>query len=249
MPGDSGRVTPDDVTRALAANSHYPHMARPRLVYLSNATELGTVYSLAQLQALSDVCRENNLMMMLDGARVAVALAGSSPVQEPVIAARQSLPTLQDIAALTDLFWIGGTKNGALFGEAIVVTNPALREDVSFQVKQRGAMLAKGRVLGAQFCALFDDDTYATLARHANTMAARLSRAVQQAGYALAADTESNQVFPVLPNAVVDALASGFDFHPWEAREDGTTVIRLVTSWATDPQRVDALADAIGQAG
>jgi threonine aldolase len=235
VPSEDGKLSPPGIQAALAANSHYPHMARPRMVYLSNASELGTVYRRDELAAIADWCRQNNLYLLLDGARLGVALAASDADL-----------TLADVAQMTDLFWIGGTKAGALFGEAIVVINPALKEDIAFQIKQRGAMLAKGRVLGAQFTALFRDDLFMTLARHANDMAQRLSTGVTGAGYKLAAPTDSNQVFPILPDAVVDALRQNFDFHTWQQRENGQTVVRLVTSWATPPDQVDRLVAALG---
>lgn len=230
VPPVDGKITPDRIEEALAANAHFPHMARPRLIYLSNATETGTVYTLAELRAISALAASRGLIVFLDGARLGAALA--SPHGDA---------TLADIAALVDLFWIGGTKLGALLGEAIVVCNPALAADFAFHVKQRGAMLAKGRVLGIQFQALFgESDLFTSLARHANAMAARLAAGIAARGHALAARTETNQVFPILPNAAIAALQPEFAFYVWGKSDDTRSVIRLVTSWATEERQVDA---------
>ena len=238
VPPVDGKVTPERIEEALAANAHFPHMARPRLVYLSNATETGTVYTLAELRAISALAASRGLIVFLDGARLGAALA--SP---------HSDATLADIAALVDLFWIGGTKLGALLGEAIVVCNPALAEDFAFHVKQRGAMLAKGRLLGIQFQALFgESDLFASLARHANAMAARLAAGIAERGHALAARTETNQVFPILSNAAIAALQPEFAFYVWARSDDTHSVIRLVTSWATEERHVDAFLTRLAAA-
>ena len=230
VPGVDGKLTPGNIEQALAANAHFPHMARPRLLYLSNATEAGTVYTLAELRAISGLARQRGLMLFLDGARLGAALASG-----------RNDATLADIAALVDIFWIGGTKVGALLGEAIVVCNPALAEDFAFHLKQRGALLAKGRLLGIQFQQLFGDDAlFFSLARHANAMAAKLAAGITASGYALAAHTETNLVFPILPQAVVSALQPKFAFYVWAPADNDHAVIRLVTSWATDEAHVDA---------
>ncbi|HEY4068734.1 MAG TPA: aminotransferase class I/II-fold pyridoxal phosphate-dependent enzyme, partial [Burkholderiaceae bacterium] len=196
VPAADGKITPERIEEALAANAHFPHMAKPRLIYLSNATETGTLYTLAELRALSALARQRGLILFLDGARLAAALAS-----------HKNDATLADIAALVDLFWIGGTKVGALLGEAIVVCNPALKEDFGFHLKQRGGMLAKGRVLGIQFQELFgESQLFSSLARHANAMAAKLAAGIVSRGYGLAAQTETNQVFPILPDTAVAAL-------------------------------------------
>ncbi|WP_424930133.1 threonine aldolase family protein [Amaricoccus tamworthensis] len=225
---ENGKLTPDLIRRALAENAHFPHMAKPRMVYISNATEVGTVYSLSELTAISGCCRENNLLLMLDGARIGAAV-------------RASDVELADVAALADIFWIGGTKNGALLGEAVVIPNRELAQDFAFHVKQRGALLAKGRVLGVQFRALFTDNLYFSLADHANAMATDLSKGVEAAGFKLLVPTQANQVFPVLTDPVVSQLREKFDFHSWGRTESGDPVIRLVTSWATPQGRVQEL--------
>jgi threonine aldolase len=212
-------------------------MAKPRLIYLSNATETGTVYTLAELREISALARQRGLILFLDGARLGAALASS-----------KSDATLADIAGLVDIFWIGGTKAGALLGEAIVVCNPALTEDFAFHLKQRGGMLAKGRLLGIQFQALFGEkDLFLENARHANAMAAKLAAGIVSGGYALDAQTATNQVFPILPDAVISALKQHFAFYVWRQSDNDHSVIRLVTSWATQEDQVDAFLARLAQ--
>ncbi len=238
VPAVDGKITPERIEEALAANSHFPHMAKPRLVYLSNATETGTLYTLAELRAISALARDRGLILFLDGARLGAALAS-----------HKNDATLADIASLVDLFWIGGTKLGALLGEAIVVCNPALAQDFAFHLKQRGAMLAKGRLLGIQFQALFgDSDLFTTLARHANGMAARLAAGITARGHGLAAATQTNQVFPILPNTVIAAMQQDFAFYVWGKSDESHSVIRLVTSWATEEHQVDAFLSRLASA-
>lgn len=248
VPAVDGKLTPAHVESALAANAHFPHMARPRLLYLSNATEIGTVYTLAELQALSTLARRRGLLLFIDGARLGAALA--SPYNDA---------TLADIAALADLFWIGGTKAGALLGEAIVVCNPSLKPDFAIHIKQRGGLLAKGRLLGTQFKVLFgpaqaeaDDPAgadllYTALARHANAMAAQLAAGIVAHGHALSARVETNQVFPILPDALIARLQERFSFYVWgPAAEPQHSVVRLVTSWATDAGQVAGFLEGLG---
>jgi threonine aldolase len=234
VPPVDGKLTPDGINAALRANSHFPHMAKPRLVYLSNATEIGTLYTKKELEAVSTLCKACGLLLLLDGARLGAALS----------ATKNDL-ALKDIAELADIFWIGGTKVGALLGEAIVIPNPELRQDFRFHIKQRGALLAKGRVLGIQFSELFRDGLYLDLARHANRMAQRLSSRIAGAGYRFAAETETNQLFPILPNALIEKLKNHFDFYVWEPHDELSSVIRLVTSWATLETQVDSFAAKI----
>lgn len=234
VPPVDGKLTPQSIQQALDANAHFPHMAKPRLVYLSNSTEVGTLYSKAELAAISALCKQNNLLLLLDGARLGAALS----------AGKNDL-SLSDIAELTDVFWMGGTKAGALFGEAIVINNPALAEDFAFHIKQKGALLAKGRLLGIQFLELFKDGLYFEAAKLSNQLAEKLSTAILACGHKLAADTDTNQVFPILPNALINRLKEQFDFYVWEAVDDDRSVVRLVTSWATDESQVDSFIDVI----
>lgn len=238
VPPVNGKLTPEAIETALASNAHFPHMAKPRLIYLSNASETGTIYTLAELRAISALAKERGLLVFLDGARLGAALAST-----------KNDVSLADIASLVDIFWIGGTKVGALLGEAIVVSNPALAEDFAFHIKQRGGMLAKGRLLGIQFQQLFGPAfLFSSLAQHANAMAAKLAEGILSAGYTLSADTETNQLFPVLPNAVIASLQPHFAFYVWNKVDDDSSVIRLVTSWATDEAQVTSFLDHLASA-
>jgi threonine aldolase len=223
-----GKLSPA-LIRPCVDGHHGEHMVKPRLVYISNSTEWGTVYSADELQALGGFCRDRGLLLYLDGARLASALTTEGNDLDLALLAGQA-----------DAFYIGGTKNGALLGEALVIVNPVLRTEFRHIIKQRGAMLAKGMVIGAQFEALFEDGLYFVLATHANAMAARLRGILQRAGVPLAVDSPSNQVFPVLPDAVVERLQAFVEFETWERRGDGTTVIRLMTSWATPESDIEA---------
>ena len=229
-----GKLTPAQIDTALTDNAHFPHMARPRLVYISNATETGRLYTKSELTALSKICRKNNLLLFMDGARLSAALSGP----------KNDL-TLKDIGVLTDVFWIGGTKAGALIGEAIVINRPELAKDFAFHIKQRGALLAKGRLLGIQFRELFSSGLYFSASQYANDLAQKISDAVIENGYALASETETNQIFPILPNALITKLETQFKFYIWEPAEDDKSVLRLCTSWATDEAQVDAFITAL----
>jgi threonine aldolase len=215
-------------------------MAKPRLVYISNATEIGTVYSKAELHAIKRLCDERGLILFVDGARLGHAMAS----------AMNDL-TWHDVFELTDMFWIGGTKNGSLLGEAIIIKDPNIAADFGFHVKQHGCLLAKSWVMGAQFAALFDPDTnlYLRLAAHANDMATKISLAIEDAGYSLVAPTETNQVFAILPMRLIEQLQASFIFYVWERLKDvdcqERAVVRLVTSWATDSAQVSRLADLL----
>ena len=223
---ENGKLTPDDVRNVCAAHPD-EHMVKPRLVYVSNTTEIGTVYTKEELEGLRAVCGELDLYLYLDGARLGSAIAAGGP-------------DFAELARLCDAFYIGGTKNGALFGEALVILNDALKPDFRWIVKQHGGMLAKGWLLGVQFDTLLRDGLYLELARHANEQAQRLRSGIGMLGYAFACDSPSNQQFPILPDAVLEQLEG--DFH-WEVighPAPGMTEIRLVTSWATSPAAVSA---------
>ena len=235
VPSANGKLSSSNIEAVIESNAHFPHMTRPRLVYISNASEAGTIYSKAELQQLSKTCKANNLLLLLDGARLGVALTAPS-----------NDLTLKDIAELTDVFWIGGTKAGALIGEAIAIPNRQLADDFSFHIKQRGALLAKGRLLGLQFVTLFSDNLFFTLTAHANTMAQELSKGITGCGHSLSVPTQSNQVFPVLPDAIIEQLKAKFDFYVWQKLEDERSIARLVTSWATDESQVECFIETLG---
>ena len=222
-----GKLTPELVESVVNAHSS-EHMVLPRLVYISNTTEVGTVYRKAELEALRRCCDQHGLFLFLDGARLGSAL--TSPENDL---------TLADLAALTDAFYIGGTKNGAFFGEALVMTTK--NEHFRWHIKQRGAMLAKGRLLGIQFQALLENGLYFEIARHANEMAYRLRDGIAALGYPFPVPSPSNQQFPVLPNTVVQQLQDmGYEFEIDHAEDEAHTCVRFVTSWATPEAAVDA---------
>jgi len=236
VQSSDGKLTPQAIEAAVASNTHYPHMAKPRMVYITNATETGTVYTKTELQDLSAVCKQLDLLLMLDGARLSVAL--TAPTNDM---------TLADIHELVDVFWIGGTKAGALLGEAIVIPNATLAKDFAFHIKQRGGLLAKGRILGIQFKTLFTDNLFYTLSEHSHAMAQKLSSAIVACGYKLATPTEGNQVFLELPNALIEHLQTHYKFYVWQKLDNEHSVTRMVTSWATVDTQVDALIADITQ--
>ncbi|WP_115045305.1 threonine aldolase family protein [Xanthomonas arboricola] len=229
VPALHDKLTPALIQPLLDAHGN-EHMVQPRLVYISNSTESGTIYTRAELQALSRFCRAHDLLLYLDGARLGAALTAAGNDLD--------LPT---IAALTDAFYIGGTKNGALLGEALVIVTPALQADFRYLIKQRGALLAKGMLLGSQFATLFEDGLFLELAAHANAMAQRLRAGLLAAGAQFTSDSPTNQQFIVVSAAQAEQLARRYDFERWETRSDGRLVIRFVTSWATTPAAVDRL--------
>ncbi len=232
MPGENGKLTPVQVQAAVDSHTD-EHMVQPKLVYISQSTEIGTVYSLKELEALRSCCDRNGLLLYIDGARLACALA-----------AQGNDVTLSDLARLSDAFSIGGTKCGALFGEAVVLRTHIIRADFRYFIKQRGGMLAKGRLLGVQFSELFEGGLYEELGAHANRMATLLRSAFAAEGIPMLTDSPTNQQFPILPNRIKTALEQNYEFEIWEARGNGTTVVRFVTSWAT-PE--DAVRDLIGE--
>ena len=230
-----GKLTPAMIESVLAGHNGTEHMVLPRLAYISDTTEIGTVYTKAELTALRRCCDEHGLYLYLDGARLGCALTSL-----------ENDLTLPDLAALTDGFTIGGTKNGALFGEALVLPRPL--PHYRWHMKQRGAVLAKGRLLGVQFQTLLKDGLYFDLARHANALALRLRDGMAALGYPFPVGSPSNQQFPVLPNETVEKLQRlGYEFEIDHPVDGDHTCIRLVTSWATPETAVeDFLRDLAG---
>lgn len=228
MPSKNGRLTTDLTYKALKSHDHFPHTVKPKLVYISNATETGTVYRKKELEDLSEFCRNNDLKLFMDGARLGTALASS-----------YSDLTMRDIYNLTDAFYIGGTKNGALIGEAIVTKDKILCSELPVIMKQRGALLAKGRLLGIQFHELFKEDLFFKLPEHANKMAAKISSAMRERHYKLISDTESNMIFAELPDSKIRELKENFEFYVWEPAGNKSSIVRIVTSWASDKEYVD----------
>ena len=222
-----------------AVEAHYAedgpeHTVQPGMVYISFSSEVGTVYSLSQLRAISAVCREYGLPLFIDGARMGYGLASEG-----------CDVSLSDIAALADVFYLGGTKQGALFGEAVVIVNDALKKDFRYCIKQNGGMLAKGRLLGIQFLTLFEDGLYFQLSEHAVSQAMRIRNAFESKGFGFLVQSPSNQQFPILDNATMERLSSDFLFSFWQKVDDTHTAVRFCTSWATRPEAVDALIAAL----
>lgn len=234
VPTEDGKLTPDLIKPLLEKFPLY-HTVRPRVVYISNTTEVGAVYLKKELQELSDFCRNNDLLLYMDGARLASAIM--SNINDL---------TMKDIAQLTDVFYLGGTKCGALFGEAVIITNDLLKEDFKYHQKQRGAMLAKGRALGIQFDVLLHDGLIFELASHANRMAQMIVSAFQEKGFdRYLTPPVSNQIFPVLPLTVITQLEKKYGFYIWQYFENDWAAIRLVTSWATPLEMVECFISDI----
>ncbi len=223
-----GKLSTCDIKSVLDTHTDI-HMVKPRLVYISNSTEIGTIYTKSQLIELSGFCKENGLILYMDGARLGSALCTKGCSLE-----------LCDIAELVDAFYIGGTKNGALIGEVLVICHGFLNKDFRYHIKQKGGLLAKGRLLGIQFLELFRDNLYFDLARHANVMADILRDGIIKAGFTFFANSPSNQVFPVLPNDLIEKLKKKYSFHIWSKVDNHVSAIRLVTSWATPESAVTA---------
>ncbi len=240
LPATDGKLTAQQVADCIDAHYADPtaeHMVQPALVYISHPTEIGTLYTKAELAALSDVCRKRAVRIYLDGARLGCALM-----------AEGSDVTMADLSRLTDAFTIGGTKMGALFGEALVINTPALNQDFRYILKQHGGMAAKGRILGIQFLTLFTDGLYFSIARHALHEAKRLREGIAALGYPFLSHSVTNQLFPILPNAVVQTLSDRFTVNHWGAYDDAHETVRLCTCWATDPNQVDAFLAALKEA-
>ena len=236
LPHKDGKITAAQVAEYVEnhyADSAFEHIVQPGMVYISHPTEFGTLYSLEELTALSEVCRRYQLPLFLDGARLGYGLAVGDV-------------TLPDLARLCDVFYIGGTKCGALLGEAVVIAAPALQKDFRYHIKQRGGMLAKGRLLGIQFEALFTDDLYQRITAGAVSDALRVRAALQSRGVQMYIDSPTNQQFPILTEAQRAWLERDFALSHWQKLEDGRHVMRICTSWATKPENLEKLLSAIG---
>lgn len=232
-----GKITASQVEQA--AKNHKEdeaaeHTVQPKLVYISNPTELGTIYTLTELEQLSAACRKNGMYLFLDGARLGYGLT-----------AQGNDVTLADIARLCDVFYIGGTKVGAMFGEAVVISNPAIAADFRYMIKQHGGMLAKGRLLGVQFSALLENDLYFEIAARANRLADQIRQTIKGLGYSLLVPGTTNQIFPILPDALLDKLSRNFSFSQQERVDEKHRAVRFCTSWATTQENVDALCNEL----
>lgn len=237
LENNNGKLIPEMIKQCFDAHMlSYEHMVYPKLVYISNATEFGTVYTKEELMKLRDVCDELGLYLMMDGARLGQALMSSVCDY-----------TINDIAKWCDVFYIGGTKNGALFGEACVITNPNLKSHFRFNLKQNGAMLAKGWLLGVQFIGLFENEHYFKCAKHANDCSKMIQDELIRLKYPLYMKSDTNQIFPVVTKEQFNYLSSEVDFEIWDKRND-MIVIRFVTSWCTKQEDVESLIQLLQKA-
>ena len=236
LPHHEGKISAGDLKDLLDrfyGDETYDHMVFPGMVYISHPTEYGTLYTLRELKEISEVCRENHLPLYMDGARLGYGLASL-----------QTDVSLKDVAELCDVFYIGGTKVGALCGEAVVFSGMKAPDHFFTTVKQRGALLAKGRVLGVQFDALFTDDLYMKISRHAILMAEKLKDALREAGIPFFKASPTNQQFVILENDMMEKLSSKVSFSFWEKYDETHTVVRFATSWATTEEQIDQLRAA-----
>lgn len=233
LPSPDGKLTAAQIQEAYDAHWNdgtHQHMVQPAMVYISHPTENGTTYTKDELTAISQVCRKTGLYLYIDGARMGYGLA--SPGNHLF---------LPDIARLCDIFYIGGTKVGALFGEAVVITNDLLKKDFRYMIKQEGGLLAKGRLLGIQFETLFEDGLYEEISANAVRLAMKLKEAFAAKGYPFLYDSRTNQQFPILPDQVIRQLEESYAFSFWCRVDDTHSACRFCTSWATREEQVDAL--------
>lgn len=238
LPHHEGKLRAVEVERYIEdfyADETYPHMVAPGMVYISQPTEYGTIYSLAELEALGAVCRKHAIPLYIDGARLGYGLK-----------AEGADFTLKDVARIADVFYIGGTKVGALFGEAVVVTNPKLLRNLFPLVKQHGALLAKGRLLGLQFGVLFRDGLYERIGEKAVEHAITIRECFRKAGYEVVIESPTNQQFLRLPNEVIDRLRQDMSFDYWGSRGEKESIVRFVTSWATTDEDIARLQELVG---
>lgn len=238
LPHHEGKLRAEEVERYIEdfyADETYPHMVAPGMVYISQPTEYGTIYSLAELEALGAVCRKHAIPLYIDGARLGYGLK-----------AEGADFTLKDVARIADVFYIGGTKVGALFGEAVVVTNPKLLRNLFPLVKQHGALLAKGRLLGLQFGVLFRDGLYERIGEKAVKHAITIRESFRKAGYEVVIESPTNQQFLRLPNEGIDRLRQDMSFDYWGSRGEKESIVRFVTSWATTDEDIARLQELVG---
>ena len=216
------------------SDSNREHVTMPAMVYISNPTENGTVYTKKELEKISAACRKKGLFLFMDGARLAYGLT-----------AEGNDMSLKDIAKLCDVFYIGGTKCGALFGEAVVITDKGMDRDFRYSIKQRGGMLAKGRLLGLQFIALLEGGLYFGLAANANRLAMKIKNAVKSKGWEFLYDSDTNQQFPIIPDEKLEKLGKKYTYTFIKKIDKDHTAVRFCTSWATKEEDVAALVKDI----
>lgn len=237
LSSEDGKITAgqvEDYCRAHMEDSDREHTVQPKMVYISQSTELGTIYRKEELEELAGVCRKNGLFLFMDGARLGYALAASD-----------NTLALEDLGRLCDVFYIGGTKVGALFGEAVVITNPFLKEDFRYMIKQKGGMLAKGRLLGLQFLALLEDGLYMEISRHADGLAEELREAFHKAGVPFLVENTTNQLFPILRDDILEKWKEKYSFSYQQRVDQEHSAVRFCTSWATKKEDVEQLVGDI----
>lgn len=237
LPSYEGKIKAAEIADyvdSFYADATYPHMVFPGLLYLSYPTEYGTLYTKGELTEIRAVCNQRNIPIFIDGARMGYGLMSPEADMD-----------MKDIAKLCDIFYIGGTKIGALFGEAVVATSPDILPHFFTNIKRHGALLAKGRLLGLQFCTLFENGLYYQISKHAVEQAIRIRNAFTDKGYKCAVNSSTNQQFIMLPNHIIDALSAEMTFEIWGARGDNESIVRFVTSWATRTEHVDRLIEII----
>ena len=237
LPTEDGKINGAQIRNAVQmhyADSAHEHIPQPKLVYISNPSELGTIYNLAELQDISEACKAHNLYLFVDGARLGYGFA-----------AKGNDVTFADLARLKDVFYFGGTKVGAMFGEAVVISNPVLAEDFRYIMKQHGAMLAKGWLLGLQYEALMEDNLYLRISAHADAMADKIRATLSELHYPLLVEGTTNQIFPILPDRLLDKLQENFTFTEQERVDASHRAVRFCTSWATSEKAVDALCNEL----
>ena len=230
---NDGKLRPDHILEVLDSHTD-EHMVKPKLVYISNPTEIGSIYTYDELKALSETCKTHDLILFVDGARLGSALTSS----------KNDLKAYH-LTELTDAYYIGATKNGGLLGEALVINKDHLKSDFRFMMKQKGALLAKGRLIGIQFMELFKEGLYFDLAKHANQQADKIKAALTDKGYKFLSDSPSNQIFPILSNQLIEKLSEDFHFYVWSKVDEQHSSIRLVTSWMTQPDQVDKFIERL----
>ncbi len=237
LPHHEGKICPQELSgymEAFYADENREHMVFPGMVYISHPTEYGTLYTKDELSSLSEICRKYHIPLYLDGARLGYGLMSSS-----------SDMTLSDIADLCDAFYIGGTKMGALCGEAVVFRNTVTPLRFMTQVKQHGAMVAKGRLSGVQFDALFTDELYFEIGKHAIRMAEKLKALFAEKGYPFFIDSPTNQQFIILENEEMERLKPHVTFSFWEPADESHTVVRFATSWSTTEEDICRLSEIL----
>lgn len=236
LPSADGKIKAEQISTLVSehrSDESFEHTVQPKMVYISQPTETGTVYTRSELSAISAVCRELGLLLFVDGARLSCSLA------------IDACPTLPELSELCDVFYIGGTKHGALFGEAVVILNDELKKDFRYIIKQRGGMLAKGRLLGVQFDTLFTDGLYYRVGRHEMELASKLRNAFSDRGFELYYDSPTNQLFPILSEVQCAALSEKYSFSRQKTLPDGRVVTRFCTSWASRESDIDTLIEDI----